>query len=91
MLQLYDFNPYCRRLHSSIQPVNGGETQLLPETRVRNDPLFAETVTTRLPYRRTLYKFDKRYTSFFIDDERLLALAVSVLLKSFATVTHGTL
>ncbi|KAL4263037.1 F-box domain-containing protein [Pleurotus pulmonarius] len=82
MLQLYDFNPYCRRLHSSIQPVNGGETQLLPETRVRNDPLFAETVTTRLPYRRTLYKFDKRYTSFFIDDERLLALAHTLIGES---------
>ncbi|KAF7421049.1 hypothetical protein PC9H_011569 [Pleurotus ostreatus] len=74
VLQLYDFNPHCRRLHSSVQPINGAKAELQPETVVRKGLAFAETVTTRLPYRRVLHRFDKRYTSFFIDDERLLAL-----------------
>ncbi|KAF9491111.1 hypothetical protein BDN71DRAFT_1434181 [Pleurotus eryngii] len=79
VLQLYDFNPYCRRLHSSVQPINGAKAELQPETIVRKGSAFAETVTTRLPCRQILYRFDKRYTSFLIDDERLLSLEYTPL------------
>ncbi|KAJ8453800.1 hypothetical protein ONZ45_g681 [Pleurotus djamor] len=72
---VYDFNPYSGKVDASTDRDNESrDLSLHEEHTIVSLDIFQDAVTTSLPYRASVFPLKERYTAFFIDDERIMAL-----------------